>query len=160
MANRVRRRSVRRIGTGKECRDVGEATGSGGSRFGVTPGQAVQEFGYDDDVDQNLREELEGVIGAELVDEDYDDITDAAIAWWREDDGDVQDLTDLLVDTQTTLEDGGLIWVFTPKSGREGHVRPSEVEEAATTAGLHTTSAISAGPDWSGTRLVARGRGR
>ena len=139
---------------------MGEATGSEGSRFGVNPGQVVQEFGYDDDVDDTLREGLEEAIGGELADEDYGDVTDAAIAWWREEDGDAQDLADLLVDAQAPLEDGGLIWVFTPKPGRPGHVRPAEVEEAASTAGLHATSAVSAAEDWAGIRLVARGRGR
>jgi hypothetical protein len=131
-----------------------------GSRFGLKQGQVVQEFGYDIDVDEQLRAAIEETTGGELADEDFDDVTDAAILWWREDDGDVQDLTDLMVDALTTLEDGGLIWVLTPKSGRPGHVPPAEVEEAASTAGLHATSAISAGQHWSGIRLTARGRGR
>lgn len=139
---------------------MGEATGRASSRFGVSPGQVVQEFGYDDDVDPGLRQELEDAIGSELADEDYGDVTDAAIAWWREDDGDAHDLADLLVDAQAPLDDGGLVWVFTPKPGRSGHVRPAEVEEAASTAGLHSTSAVSAAEDWSGIRLVARSRGR
>ncbi|CAM3477500.1 DUF3052 domain-containing protein [Occultella aeris] len=130
------------------------------SRFGVGSGQVIQEFGYDDDVDEELRAELEKAAGQELVDEYYDDVTDAAILWWREDDGDVQDLTDVMVDAQEMLEDGGLIWVFTPKSGRDGHVRPADFEEAASTAGLHATSAISAAQHWSGIRLTARGRGK
>lgn len=139
---------------------MGQAAGSDNSRFGVSAGQVVQEFGYDDDVDADLREELEADLGGEIVDEDYGDVTDGALVWWREDDGDVHDLTDLLLDAMTTLEDGGLIWVLVPKPGRAGHVRPAEVEEAAGTAGLHATSAISAATDWSGIRLVARGRGR
>ncbi len=134
--------------------------GQQGSRFGVKQGQVIQEFGYDEDVDEELRAELEQVTGQELADEDFDDVTDAAILWWREDDGDVHDLTDLMTDSMTTLEDGGLIWVFTPKPGRPGHVRPPEVDEAARTAGLHSTSTISAGENWSGFRLTTRGRGR
>lgn len=137
---------------------MGVATGSEGSRFGVSPGQVVQEFGYDDDVDSEMREELESVV--DLVDEEYNDVTDAAIVWWRADDGDVQDLTDALLDAMTTLEDWGLIWVLVPKPGRDGHVPPADVAEAATTAGLHATSAISAAADWTGMRLAARGRGR
>ncbi|MBK5249713.1 MAG: DUF3052 domain-containing protein [Actinomycetales bacterium] len=131
-----------------------------GSRFGVRTGQVIQEFGYDADVDEELRAALEETTGAELVDEYFDDVTDVAILWWREEDGDVHDLTDLMVDALTTLEDGGLIWVLTPKSGRPGHVLPAEVEEAASTAGMHATSAISAGENWSGIRLTARGRGK
>lgn len=143
---------------------VGTTAGSegqvSGSRFGVKSGQVIQEFGYDDDVDQDLRADLEEAAGSELVDEYFDDVTDAAILWWREEDGDVHDLTDLMVDAQAGLEDGGLIWIFTPKSGRPGHVRPAEVEEAASTAGMHATSAVSAAANWSGIRLTARGRGK
>ena len=55
----------------------------------------VQEIGYDDDVDQELREGIERSSGEELVDEDYDDVADAIVLWFRDDDG---DLTDALVD--------------------------------------------------------------
>lgn len=136
------------------------ASDSAGVRFGVKQGQVVQEFGYDDDVDPDLRSALEEATGTELVDEDYDDVTDAALVWWREDDGDTHDLTDLLVDTLTTLEDGGLVWVLTPKPGRPGHVAAPEVDEAARTGGLHSTSTISAAEHWTGFRLTTRGRGR
>lgn len=128
-----------------------------GNRFGFRTGQVVQELGYDDDVDFDVREEIEEAIGAELADEDYGDVTDGAVIWWRDDDG---DLVDALVDAQTLLDDGGLIWVLTPKAGRDGHIGPGEIEEAATTAGLHTTSSVALGADWSGTRLGARGRGK
>jgi hypothetical protein len=73
--------------------------------------------------------------------------------WWRSDEED--DLTDVLVDVLGAVEGGGIILVLTPKAGREGHVSPSDVTEAASTAGLSQTSAVSAGTDWSGTRLVA-----
>ena len=127
------------------------------ARFGFTVGQVVQEWGYDDDVDQVVRTEIEAAVGGELVDEDYDDVTDGVIVWWREGDG---DLTDTLVDVRSALDDGGPIWLFTRKAGRDGHVGHSEIEEAATTAGLHATSTLTVGPDWSGTRLGTRGRGR
>ena len=38
--------------------------------FGFTKGSVVQEFGYDDDVDDVVRESIESAIGRELVDED------------------------------------------------------------------------------------------
>ncbi len=79
------------------------------------------------------------------------------MAWWRDGDG---DLTDLLVDVQTVLEDGGLIWLLTPKPGRAGHASHSEIQEAATTAGLHAMSTLAIAPDWSATQLSHRGRGR
>jgi hypothetical protein len=125
--------------------------------LGFSAGQVVQEFGYGDDIDTDLRSGIEKVLGSELVDEDYDDVTDGVVLWWRDDDG---DLTDALVDIRTALDDGGLIWLFTRKPGRGGHVDHSDIEEAATTAGLHATSTLSIAADWSATRLGTRGRGR
>ena len=121
------------------------------SRLGLKPGQIAQEYGYDDDVDHDLRDAIEDLTGHELVDEDSDEIVDVVVLWWREDDG---DLVDALVDALAVLAEGGVIWLLTPKSGRDGHVEPSDVEEAAPTAGLHATSTISACADWSGTRLA------
>jgi len=134
-----------------------QSAGSLAVRLGFRAGQAVQEFGYDDDVDEELRSAVEGLTGNELEDEDAQDVVDAAIFWWREDDG---DLVDALVDALTNLADGGVIWLLTPKSGRQGHVEPSEIEDAAPTAGLHATSTISACPDWTGTRLATPKGGR
>lgn len=121
-------------------------------RLGFRAGQVVQEFGYDDDVDDELRSSVEELTGNELADEDVQEVVDAAIYWWRDGDG---DLVDALMDALTNLTDGGVIWLLSPKSGRPGHVEPSEIEDAAPTAGLHATSTISASQDWSGTRLAA-----
>ncbi len=131
--------------------------GAGAGRLGFAAGQVVQEFGYGDDVDQDLRLGIEEVIGSELVDEEYDEATDGVVLWWRDDDG---DLTDALVDVRASLEPGGLIWVLTRKLGRSGHVDHSDIEDAATTAGLHATSTLSIAVDWSATRLGTRGRSR
>lgn len=136
-----------------------ETTGETG-RLGVAPGQVIQEFGYDSDCDEELRAALAEACGAPLEDEDFGEVVDVALVWWREEDGSSTDLADLLTDALTTLEDGGLVWVLAPKAGREGHVSPAEIEEAATTAGLHTTSTLPAAPAWSGFRLTSRGRGR
>ncbi len=122
------------------------------SRLGFTSGQVVQELGYDDDVDFDLRDAIGDVTGSDLVDEDFEETVDAVLLWWREDDG---DLVDALVDSLASLADGGVVWLMTPKQGRPGHVEPSDIGEAAPTAGLSQTSSISAAPDWSGTRLVA-----
>lgn len=123
-------------------------------RLGVKPGQLVQEVGYDDDVDEALRGAIAQVIGGDILDEDTDDVVDVVLLWWREGDG---DLVDALVDALTPLSAGGVVWVLTPKAGRPGHVEPSDITEAAPTAGLSQTSSVSAAPDWSGVRLVARG---
>jgi len=128
---------------------------SSGSPLGFEPGLVVQEIGYDTDVDQALREAIELSTRTDLVDEDYDDVTDAAVVWWRDDDA---DLTDTLVDALALLEDGGVVWVLSPKPGRPGHPDAAEIMEAAQIAGLHATSTVSVGPDWSGTRLSTRGR--
>ncbi|NNM44618.1 DUF3052 domain-containing protein [Knoellia koreensis] len=122
------------------------------SRLGITEGQVVQEFGYDSDVDDDFRFALEDLVGSELEDEDYGDVADAVLIWWRDDDG---DLVDAVVDGLTNLAEGGSIVVLTPKSGRPGHVDASDIEEAATTAGLHTSGAVNACEDWTATRLVA-----
>jgi len=132
-------------GQAQDHRDLAE-------RLGIKPGQVVQEIGYDADCDEKLRDSVAGVEGVELVDEDYDDVVDVVLLWWRDEDG---DLFEALVDALTPLTDGGYIWLLTPKSGRPGHVEPSEIGEAAPTAGLSQTSTVSAGRDWSGSRLVA-----
>ena len=120
-------------------------------RFGIESGMVVMEMGYDDDVDEDLRDVLIDRVG-ELVDEDTDEVVDVVLLWWRDDDG---DLVDTLVDALGPLADNGVVWVLTPKAGRDGHVEPSDITESAQTAGLAQTSTISAGPDWSAARLVA-----
>ena len=81
-----------------------------------------------------------------------DDVVDAVIMWWRDDDG---DLVDGLVDAIGPLADHGVIWLMTPKPGRSGHIEAEDIADAAPTAGLQPTSTISAGSNWQGTRLVA-----
>jgi hypothetical protein len=121
------------------------------ARLGFEPGQVVQEIGYDDDVEQELREGIEAATGQELVDEDYDDVADVVVMWFRDEDG---DLTDALVDAIGLIDEGGVVWLMTPKTGRDGYVEPSDINEAAQTAGLSQTKSITAGKDWSGSRLV------
>jgi hypothetical protein len=121
------------------------------ARLGFEPGQVVQEIGYDEDVELELREGIEATTGQELVDEEYDDVADVVLLWFRDEDG---DLTDALVDAIGLIEDGGTVWLMTPKTGRDGYVEPSDINEAAQTAGLAQTKSISAGKDWTGSRLV------
>ena len=128
-----------------------------GARLGIGAGQVVQELGYDEDCDKPLRDAVAELAGSPLVDEDYEDVVDIVLLWWRDDDG---DLVDALVDALVSLGDGGFVWVLTPKAGRPGHVEPSDIADAAPTAGLHQTSSISAAGDWSGTRLASRRSGR
>lgn len=121
-------------------------------RLGIKPGQVVQEIGYDDDCDQQLRDAITSLQDVELVDEDYDDVVDVVLLWWRDGDG---DLFEALVDALTPLADGGTIWLLTPKAGRDRYVEPSEIGEVVPAAGLSQTSSVSAGRDWLGTRLAA-----
>lgn len=121
------------------------------ARLGFEPGQVVQEIGYDDDVELELREGIEAITGQDLVDEDYDDIADVVLLWFRDEDG---DLTDALVDAIGLVDDGGVVWLMTPKTGRDGYVEPSDINEASQTAGLAQTKSVNAGKDWSGSRLV------
>ncbi|MGO1285495.1 MAG: DUF3052 domain-containing protein [Brachybacterium sp.] len=118
-----------------------------------TTGQIVQEIGYDDDVDLDLRDAIEDLIGDELEEEDTQEIVDAVVLWWRDGDG---DLTDALVDTLRNIEPGAPVWVMNPKAGRPGHVMPGEIQESAGIAGLRVMSTVTLAPDWTGTRLASR----
>ena len=129
---------------------MGENAQALAQRLGIAPGWVVQEVGYDSDVDDSITDAIESV--GQLVNEDYNDVVDAVLLWWRNEDG---DLVDALVDALGPLADEGVIWLMTPKPGRSGHVEPSDISDAAPTSGLQATSSISAAADWQGTRLVA-----
>ena len=132
---------------------AGDAAQKGaGSRLGFKPDMVIQELGWDDDVDDGLRVTIEDLTGNTLVDDEHGDVVDGVLLWWREDDG---DLVDGLVDALTDLVDGGVIWLLTPKVGRDGHVDPADIADAAPTAGLATTSSLAIGKEWSVTKLVA-----
>lgn len=119
-------------------------------QLGISHGMVVQELGWDDDTDDDLRADVEEVIGDELLDEDSDEVIDVVLLWWRDGDG---DLVDALMDAIGPLADEGFVWVLTPKTGQPGHVEPSEIAESAPTAGLTQTSAVKLGA-WTGSRLV------
>lgn len=137
--------------------DSAEGQRSPAGRLGIAAGAVVQELGFDDDCDDDLRRAVVDRTGSELVVADHVDVVDVVLLWWREDDG---DLVDALVDALGPLAANGVIWLLTPKAGRTGHVEASDISEAAQTAGLNQTSTISAAREWSGARLVARGTRR
>ena len=120
-------------------------------RLGIEADSVVMEIGYDYDVDEDLRDQLLEKVG-EFVDEDTDEVVDAVLLWYRDGDG---DLFELLTDALGPLADNGVVWLLTPKAGRDGHVEPSEISESAPTAGLQQTSTVNAGKDWTGARLVS-----
>jgi hypothetical protein len=130
--------------------DAGNA--SVAERLGIKPDMVVQEIGWDEDVDEDVRAAIEEEIGGELLDEDADDVVEVVLLWWREDDG---DLGDTLIEVRTPLDENGVIWVLTPKTGQPGHVEPSEIAEAVPQVGLAQTANISVSADWVGTRLVS-----
>ncbi|WP_327147751.1 DUF3052 domain-containing protein [Nocardia sp. NBC_01329] len=119
-------------------------------KLGITHGMVVQELGWDEDTNDDLRADVEETSGSELLEEESDEVIDVVLLWWREGDG---DLVDELMEAIGPLADDGFIWVLTPKTGNDGHVDPSEIAEAAPTAGLTQTSAIKLG-EWSASRLV------
>lgn len=127
-----------------------------GTRLGFSPGMVVQELGWDEDTDNDLRIAIEDAIDAEMVD-DVLEAADIVVLWWRDDDG---DLTDALVDSLTDLSMTGVVWMFTPKVGREGYVDEPDVIEAAGTAGLAATSIQQVSDGWAARKLVRPKVGR
>ena len=130
----------------------GAATQTIGDRLGLTKGMVVQELGWDEDVDDELRVAIEDAIDADMVDGDYGNVVESVVFWWRDDDG---DLGDGLMDSLSDLVGGGVIWLLTPKVGRPGAVDPADIAEAAPIAGLATTTTVGVSKDWAATRLVA-----
>lgn len=84
-------------------------------KLGIQRDQLVQELGWDEDTDDDIRADIEDACGSELLDEDSDDVVDVVLLWWRDDDG---DLVDALMDAITPLAEDGVIWVLTPKTGK------------------------------------------
>ena len=127
------------------------------SRMGFEKGQLILEIGHGSDCDENLRQQIVDIVGEPLIQNDTNEVVDSVLIWFREDDS---DLTDELVDALAYLSESGTIWVLTPKVGRDGHVEPSDLQDAAPTAGLSLTSTFQASKDWIATKLVARKSGR
>lgn len=121
--------------------------------MGLKPGELVLELGGSSDIDQSLRAKITGITGTQLIENQTEEVVDAVIIWWREGDG---ELEDELVDALTYLSEAGSIWVLTPKAGRDGHVEPSDIQDAAPNVGLSQTSTFAVASDWTATRLVAR----
>ena len=119
-------------------------------KLGIQVNQFVQELGWDEDTDDDIRADIEDASGGELLDEDAEEVIDVVLLWWRDEDG---DLVDRLMDAITPLAEDGVIWVVTPKTGQPGHVLPADIAESAPTAGLMQTSSANLG-DWIASRLV------
>lgn len=124
-------------------------------KLGFVADSVIQELGWDEDVDEQLRGAIETHTQHEMVDGDVGDVVDGVILWWREGDG---DLTDALVDALQDLEEGGFVWLLTPKVGHDGHVSGADIGEAAQIAGLSITTTSAVGDDWVVTRLSTHKR--
>jgi hypothetical protein len=125
--------------------------------MGFKEGDLILEVGRSAGCDESLRKAISTITKTEFVDSAAHEVVDGVIIWWRDGDG---DLVDELMDALTYLSETGPIWVLTPKVGRDGHVEPSDIQDAAPTAGLSQTSSFSIAADWSATRLVARKAGK
>ena len=119
-------------------------------KLGLSRGLVVQELGWDEDVDDDVRLMVEDAIEGELIEEAMEAV-DLVLLWWRDGDG---DLVDSLVDALTDLTDAGYIWLMTPKVGRSGYVDAADLAEAAVTAGLALTNSLPVSSDWTATKLV------
>ncbi len=104
------------------------AAANAADRLGLTAGMVVQELGWDNDTDDDLRIAVEDAIDADMVDGDYGNVVDAVVLWWRDEDG---DLVDGLVEALTDLVGGGSIWLLTPKVGRPNAVDPADIADIA-----------------------------
>ena len=56
-------------------------------RLGIHKDQIVQELGWDEDTDDDIRADIEDACGGELLDEDSDEVVDVVLLWWRDSDG-------------------------------------------------------------------------
>jgi len=75
-------------------------------KLGIQRGQVVQEWGWDEDTDDDVRADVEDACGGELLDEDTDEVIDVVLLWWRDGDG---DLVDTLMDAIAPLADDGTL---------------------------------------------------
>jgi len=123
---------------------------TGADLLGLTPGLVVQELGWDEDVDADLRDDIMDSIDAEMVDDPLEAV-DVVVLWWRDEDGDV---ADGLVDSMTDLSSTGCIWLLTPKVGRPGFITAASLAEGVTVAGLTLTTTASVAADWQATKVL------
>lgn len=133
--------------------DATGVTNNYASMLGISEGMVALESGWDDDCDSAISESIESVLGEDFLEEESDELVDAVVMWWRDEDG---DLVDGLVDALRPLSEGGRIWLLTPGAGKQGTIAPGEISESAQLAGLVQTRAERLG-DWQGSCLVGRG---
>ncbi len=138
---------------------VNETASKNAEEFGFHEGDVIQEWLWDDDVSDSIRDRIMTLTGEDLVDEDYGAAVNGVIIWWR--DGDDEDaLADTIVDAYAVLGGDGPLWVLTPKPGRPGAASSITVQSAATTAGMNAATPLTVSDDWNGIHLTPYGKGR
>jgi hypothetical protein len=120
------------------------------SQLGLMKDMAVEELGWDEDVDEDFRQSVMDLIDSDMVEESSGAV-DSVILWLREDDGDVMDL---LIGALRDLGPDGFLWVMTPKIGRSGHVGHSDLSEGVLAAGLTLTNSVPVSQDWAAHKVV------
>ena len=63
------------------------------ARMGIVSGHLILESGYGSDCDESVRNSLIKISGNEVLSVEINEVVDAVILWWREDDGDLIDDT-------------------------------------------------------------------
>ena len=124
-------------------------------RLGFAPDTVIQELGWDEDVDDELRQAIESQCGSELVEVTSPTSSTASSS------GGATATAISSTPSSTRLQDlaeGGSVWLLTPKVGRSGYVSGADIVEAAPIAGLSTTTTSSASPEWSATKLSTHKR--
>lgn len=135
---------------------VAKQTSAESKEFGFKQGDIVQEYMWDDDVDEDVRQKIEAITGEDLEDEDYDGPVDGSIVWWR--DGDDEDtLSDTIVDATSPLDEDSPCWILTPKPGREGAASSFTIRNAAKSAGMNCATPVTVSANWNGIRLLPYG---
>lgn len=127
----------------------------GVAQLGLKLGMVVQELGWDEDVDNDLRDDVMDAIDADLIEEAVEAV-DVVLLWLRDD----ADVADSLVDALRDLSDSGYIWLLTPKIGRPGFVEQADVAEGVRTAGMTLTIAVDVSADWQAHKVVRPKSGR
>lgn len=138
------------VDQGRTALENNKTTDSVADLLGLKPGMVVQELGWDEDVDEDLRDDIMDAIDDDLIEDAYEAV-DAVVLWLRDD----TDATDSLVDALRDLGDDGYIWLLTPKIGREGFIDQADLMEAAGTAGVALTKSVEVSKDWAACKVVA-----
>lgn len=103
--------------------DATGVTNDYASVLGISEGMVALESGWDEDCDSAISESIESVLGEDFLEEESDELVDAVVMWWRDEDG---DLVDGLVDALRPLSEGGRIWLLTPGAGKQGTIAPGK----------------------------------